>query len=144
MFLYAFDIAKKRLLLGAKHLTTQILSRGLTFRPSPLAGVKRLPQPNYALGYHEAWEAHLHLARAAALEGGSPLTPQQELKVIENYITKNRKKASDHVICSVCQEAIAEAVLNGTDPFECPVQARVLLNASTERALSRWKTSRHL
>jgi hypothetical protein len=79
---------------------------------------------NYALGYHQRWEVWLHEARRAAAEALKPLTPPEEVRLLEAWLTENKKRATEITLCSVCNELIAEALLTGKDPFECPQTAR--------------------
>lgn len=79
---------------------------------------------NYALGFHERWEVWLHARRVANLADGRLETPLQEQKALEVWLTVNRKKSHDAVLCPTCNEEIAEALLDGRDPFATPKFAR--------------------
>lgn len=80
--------------------------------------------PQYALGYHEAWEVYLHGLRASRQAAGSPMTHTEELIHLERYFTENRKNASKAKLCPSCNEAIAQALIDGRDPFATPEFAR--------------------
>lgn len=86
---------------------------------------------DYALGYHEAWEAWLHAARAAWLLAGKQTTSKEEQTALEQYLTKNRKVANLPALCSLCSEEIASDILEGKDPFETPQFARDAIKAFT-------------
>lgn len=84
---------------------------------------------DYANAYHEAWEAWLHSRRQNALEAGRPLTNADENRLLSEYLTKNRKVASQPRVCLVCRKAINDAVAAGLDPFAIPNAARELLES---------------
>ena len=88
-----------------------------------------MTNPNYAMGYHEAWEAWLHSFRSAALLEGRVLTHKEETKALEEWLTKNHAVASQHVICKPCHDAIHDAIFTGEEVFAVPALVR---NAITE------------
>lgn len=98
--------------------TNHVKSRNLSNVPA--RQVNMAEQINYVLGYHEAWEAHLHQRRAAAKRSGIDLTPQEETKVVEEYVTRNRKNAANAVICHECEELWASWILAGRPPLKMP------------------------
>jgi hypothetical protein len=83
--------------------------------------------PNYANGYHELWEVRLHERRKSARDAGRELSPQEELNALEQIVTAFGKTATGHIVCDVCQEEIAQAMLEGRDPFKIPDAARSVL-----------------
>lgn len=97
-------------------------------------------KPNFALGYHEKWEAWLHEYRALAVASGKPLTMKEEADAVCKWMTANHRTAAMVTPCNICQEQIAQAMLDGTDPFVCPESARQLLEQYGFRITRRLKS----
>lgn len=81
----------------------------------------------YALGYHSAWERALHRARSEALRLNRKLTHREEGKIVDQYFQGSPKNAEEIVLCEICHEAIADGLLNGTDPFKPNLATRAAL-----------------
>src|SRR5271169_4279218 len=96
----------------------------ITFRLVPARGVYMETEINFALGFHEQWEAWLHQLRASRELAGTVLGAKEETRLLEEWLTRNRKTATKPTRCRPCTEAILAAVANGEDAFSCPKTAR--------------------
>lgn len=76
-----------------------------------------LTNSDYLHGYHEAWEREIHRAEESA-----PSAPLERLRwrqtQAENAVRKLKGHAADVVLCEVCQERAASAILDGRDLFD--------------------------
>jgi hypothetical protein len=79
-----------------------------------------MEQPRYNLGFHYAYEVFLHELREQAAKANKPLPPVTELALLSEYLQKNQKKAMQEKACPVCQEEIAQAMIEGKDAFAVP------------------------
>lgn len=81
---------------------------------------------NWLSGHHTRWERALHLAEAETTpEQGGSLPWRQ--KVVDDACRKLGATANDITSCEICQERIAECVLNGKDPFDAGIGVRETL-----------------
>jgi hypothetical protein len=86
-----------------------------------------MEQIRYQHGYHEKWEAWLHGLREAARLDGHPLSLAQVSAALTEWTRINHQTANLETPCNVCQEQIAQGLIDGTDPFRCPDEVRVQL-----------------
>jgi len=88
----------------------------------------KVTDANWLAGYHTRWERALHHAEAKGTpEQGGSLPWRQ--KVVDDACRKLKGTANDIVSCEICQERIAECVLNGQDPFSSGIGVRQSLEA---------------
>jgi len=81
--------------------------------------------PDYSLAYHYRWEAQLHvIEEGRQAQGLPPFTLQERAAYVDKFVQANPKKFEEIVSCPVCQEKIAEAVLNGKCPWDVGAPVR--------------------
>jgi hypothetical protein len=83
--------------------------------------------PDYAFGHHERWEVELHISENELKINGKEISDKDRKLFVDNFIRANRNTYERSTSCPVCQAVIAEALLDGKDPFECPDGVRSIL-----------------
>ena len=82
---------------------------------------------DYSTGYHSAWERELHIVTAARNAQGAPLNWTERGQVVDRFCQANPRTFEKVVFCEVCSEKIAEAIIEGRDPFQAPKEAKEYL-----------------
>ena len=86
--------------------------------------------PDYALWYHERWEAYLHKCeQLRALKGLPVATLSERAAIVDHFVQGAPKTHSDIVSCDVCQEKISQAILEGRDPWAITIPIRTHLES---------------
>lgn len=107
-------------------MTTQQLSGVRTLRHTPARVTNLETNPNWLAGFHTKWERELHLAEARSTrEQAGDLAWRK--RVVDDACRKFKQSANDIVSCEVCQETIAQCLLDGEAPFAAGIGIREML-----------------
>jgi hypothetical protein len=80
--------------------------------------------PNWALGYHSAWERRLHRADALAQAENREISHAERQDIVDEFVRRYPQNASDIVHCEICQAKIEAAHAAGEDIWSCPPTVR--------------------
>jgi len=106
-----------------------LLPRRRTLRHTPARVTKMQTQTEKSLHcYHEAWEAVLHRREAqAGSEQAASLSWRKG--VVDETVRKLKGKATDIVLCEICEERAAQCLLAGKNFFDEGIGIREMLSS---------------
>lgn len=100
---------------------------------------------DYRNGRHRRWEVELHRFDARFTAVGMDVDWAARRAFIDGWLqTHTYDDANAIVGCDVCQETIAQALLENRDPFVIPPAVKEVLHSFGNRALQRKHTDEAL